>query len=107
MTATPLKPASQRAAAWATELQHLNSFLQLDPANPEAWRWRMQVRILSFLIARYGTEPSRGAEPVEHVASSPVPAVPFPERHSRSLRARGVLRQFLERIADANQQRRK
>jgi hypothetical protein len=47
---------------WTSRLAHLNGLVEAGARGP-TWLWRIHIRILSYLLARYG-EP-RGAVPRE------------------------------------------
>ena len=47
---------------WSSRLAHLNGLVEAGARGP-TWLWRIRIRILSYLLARYGE--LRGAAPWE------------------------------------------
>ena len=50
--------ANRLAAGWQSRLQHLETVLHAESIPPLAWRWRIELRTLRFLLSRYGDDPS-------------------------------------------------
>lgn len=101
MTTVRWQPISRISANWHSQLQHFAARLERAPDDALAWQWRIQIKVLSFLIARYG-KPNLDWQP-------PQPRPTFWLVENLFLRYRGkpartgpVIRQTLERIADAN-----
>jgi hypothetical protein len=103
MVATgPWSPANPLARVWAARLDGLRSWLHRDPSNPYAWHWQIRTRILSFLLARYGDDPSLSL-PAQHLADRSAWALPgLGPAYGRPARSGAVIRAVLERIAEAN-----
>ena len=93
-------------ADWRRRCIHLATALRTAARDDDAWQWRIHLRILSYLLRRYG-----------HVApaplDSPPPAEPFTEAEptvypladpteGRPPRSREEIRIVLIRIAVAN-----
>ena len=45
---------SPQSVGWTTRLRDANARLRSAPDHRDAWQWRIEVRILSYLISRYG-----------------------------------------------------
>lgn len=94
--------SSQLVEAWQTRLRSIRGSLADDPANLDAWLWRIQERILSFLVARYADDedlaanPPRPPAPLERVRPGLGPEYGSPPKPHE------LIRRLLERIADAN-----
>lgn len=72
---------------WNARLLALRALIETEPAGP-VWLWRIQIRILEYLVARYAgrgllvaprTAPARSTRPLAW------PAVPHPPRDIGSL----------------------
>lgn len=88
---------------WADRLERVQATLQRDPANPRAWFWRMQAKILTYFVRRYGDGPcvtdTFPAEPHRPQAAY----TRRPLRQARPLHSPQQIRDILWRIHDANQ----
>ena len=51
-----LRPASQLALRWMTQLDSLKAMVASDPDSFHAWRWLILIKVLSFLVSRYGDD---------------------------------------------------
>ena len=48
---------------WSIRLAHLNGLVQAGVRGP-VWLWRIRIRILSYLLTRYGETPPPEFAPV-------------------------------------------
>jgi hypothetical protein len=71
---------NSHAEHWRERLNYWENALAQKPDSPIAWRWRIQVKILRFMLSRYGAAPLEDALPHEdglavfHPAPNPKPA---------------------------------
>ena len=94
--------ANSLARLWRDRLDRVQARLQRRPAGIDAWQWRIEVRILSYLLTRYGGDPDL----------RPPPRRPRPLTYDRQRdptdgpppRSSGEIRGTVERIAEANQE---
>jgi hypothetical protein len=87
---------------WAWEWVWTRASLERSGRHPQAWLWRIRLRILTFLLSRYGHR--RPAAPPR--APRPVPrAVNRLQVEGPSPRSAASLRTALERIAQLNRER--
>lgn len=93
-------PASPLAASWLSQLRHLNSSLSEESANALACHWRIRIKVLSFLVSRYGDDPSLAFERRGDTTNTYIPDI---EVQDKPLRSRQAIRKTLNRIAEANQ----
>ena len=88
---------------WADRLERVQTTLQRDPANPRAWFWRMQEKILTYFVHRYGDGPyltdTFAAQP-DRFGTTYVGRRP---KQTQPLHSRQQIRDILWRIHDANQ----
>ena len=92
--------ASRQAVAWFARWRRLSAQLRAAPANPDAWLWRLQSRILRYLLNRYGDDPTIGESP-QHVIDE-FAYFHEPMSPGRPPRSRESIRAILERIAAAH-----
>lgn len=90
------------SAKWIAQLQQLQQSLRNDPHNFQAWRWRIRIKVLTYLVLRYGGDPS-----VEFKACLvPVRLLPVigdvAAICGTPVRTRWELREILSRIAEIN-----
>jgi hypothetical protein len=103
MSTSHSHPSSQLAAAWSSRLHSLKTALDEDPNNFQAWHWRIQVRVLTFLVSRYGDDPNCDWEREKHAAPPLVFDVEFSaQEKSKLLISRSTMRRYLRRIEEAN-----
>lgn len=94
--------ASPLTADWIVQLRQLQQSLRDDPHCSQAWRWRIRVKVLTYLVLRYG------ADPVMERRAANRPALPFSALRDMMAgygsppRTRRELRQILNRIAEIN-----
>jgi len=50
---------------WQAQLEMLQAALSHDPTNPLAWRWRVRVKVLCYLVSRYGEQSNLVLPPLE------------------------------------------
>ena len=97
-----IHPASPPAASWLSQRQELESRLSRDRTNSLAWYWRIRIKLLTFLLARYGTAPHLNIT----TPGSPAPKCVVQKQESPPLRSQSEIRATLDRIAVANIERR-
>lgn len=94
--------STRLAAQWKRRLLRLESRLRSDPRDFKAPLWRIQARVLRFVLARYGDDPTidrpRLRLTMKTLLSFPV------SPSSRRKRSPERTRFLLERIAAANPQ---
>jgi hypothetical protein len=96
-----MRPASSLAVRWSTQLRSLRRALMGEPSSHEAWNWRIRIKVLSYLVSRYGDDPAIESHPEAGLPpiSSIVPKdSAFKEHPPRSA---AELRTLLHRIAEA------
>jgi hypothetical protein len=93
-----LHPASPSASSWLSQQHDLVARLDREPSNSQAWYWRIRVKLLSFLLARYGSNPN-----LSFTAARPgSPQFPIQKQDAKPMRAQTEIRSMLDRIAIAN-----
>jgi hypothetical protein len=97
-----IHPESPSAASWLSQRQELESRLNRDRANPLAWYWRIRIKLLTFLLARYGAAPHLSTA----TPRSPAAKCVIQKQESPPLRSQSDIRIMLNRIATANIERR-
>ena len=85
------------ATDWRARLSHCQSELQREPRGSHAWRWRIQIRVLSFFLSRYGDAPT-----VDWPAPTLTPPISRWPRRLAVARPTKPVRAILERIAAEN-----
>ena len=101
MTIEGTSPVVSRVAAgWQVRLRELQSAVLQDPTNERAWQWRIQAKVLSFFLSRYGKDPDLDWEEEASALAVQPPHLPF--RHFVPPQSPIRIRELLERIADAN-----
>jgi acetylornithine deacetylase len=56
---TPLQHfSSRRLDAWQGEREFLQRSVAREPEAAQAWWWKLRMRVLAFVIARYGVDPA-------------------------------------------------
>lgn len=83
---------------WEERLHYWEATLTRDPDSPVAWRWRIQIKILRFLLSRYGSFESAPSPPEESptITVFNVPSHPSPPKSDLTLR------RSLFRVAKSN-----
>lgn len=94
-------PASSSAASWLAQRQELAARLEHDPSNAQAWYWRARIKLMSFLLTRYGNAPPPSAT----AAGSPSPPLTIRKLPPKPPRPTATFRVALKRIATANVER--
>ena len=83
-------------------LTRAERLLRRDPESSIAWCWRIQIKILTFLLSVYGDEeysPPRSSQPpLEPVIFGSIPRCPRGPRSSVEIRA------ILQSIAEKNRE---
>ncbi len=100
---------------WSDRLANLERLVDAEPNGP-IWLWRTRIRILSFLLARYGPAPPRPANgrrpprPPIRRHPEPPPALPPDVVAATGVahppKANTVIRPILDDICDVNEERR-
>ena len=102
MKTPPTHFHSQRVADWQAEWEFLQHSLAHEPHAAQAWWWKLRLRVLTFLIMRYGADPAVRAR--DHTPHEPTmsPDLFFGERRSAVPRPPETFRNHLRDIAQAN-----
>jgi len=95
------QPESQLAASWSARLQRLESALLDAPHSAQAWRWRVQVKVLHFLLARYGGRTDLDGERPRTETPTTPPESSLPDK-SKPPMAPLKMRRVLVRVAQGN-----
>ena len=104
---------STRLGEWYTRLSELHRLTQQEPEGP-TWLWRIRIKILTYLVARYADEPlaktPRVKAAARRIASTPADSVrdldrPLPET-PKPPRSRQVIRPVLDDLQVLNDERR-
>jgi hypothetical protein len=103
MVATGRPPfANELIAAWQARRDDVRAALERDPEHLNAWLWRIQERILTFLLARYADDESLSPPPAERPSSPPQVREGLGPDYGEPPKSRDLIRRVLERIAEAN-----
>ncbi len=101
MARRPLHAESQRAASWSARLGRLEFLLSAAPHSAQAWRWRLQAKVLRFLLARYGSRTDLDeARPDTEAPAAPLEIV-LPDQPKPPM-APLKMRRVLVRVAQGN-----
>jgi hypothetical protein len=100
--AVPFVP-SRLATQWMTRLRELQHRLAAEPHHTAAWRWRIQIKVLTYFILRYGSDPQLEIPAISPVDYPIPPMLPAWNPMRSTLRSRSELRTVLMRIAEINQ----
>lgn len=92
-------PNSQSVAIWLSKWLELKSSLGVDPANSFAWRWCLRLKILAYLMSRYGVISADLGVSGQEMSR---PSFVSPPSSSKLLRSGSSIRMALTRIADLN-----
>ena len=68
MKALPPHLRSRFAERWLAELNFLEESLAHAATAPQSWRWKIRLRILSFLVSRYGEQTEPWRQPHDRVS---------------------------------------
>jgi hypothetical protein len=98
-------PASTLAARWLSQLRELTSAIGRDPSDSFAWRRHIRIKLLSFLLSRYGGDPSLGFNSEEAVRPT-CGKTSLQKQDAKPFRQQSVIRTMLDRIAESNTERR-
>lgn len=94
--------SSRLLESWQTRLRSMRASLEDDPSNLNAWLWRIQERILSFLVARYADDEELRANPPRPPAPAEQVRPRLGPEYGRPPKSRALIRLLLLRISDAN-----
>ncbi len=95
-----LRVQLQDSHSWEARLQYWTSALDDNPNSPAAWRWRVQIRVLKFLLSRYsgrafeGTHHTLKSLPNFALLENPKPPFPVP-----------IMRRVLGHIVEINKEK--
>ena len=106
---------------WTGRLAHLRQLVATEPRGP-TWLWRIRIRILRYLVARYGepkapgaveiepqeAEPEVGEVPLRRESPPPVVSMALlpPSGVEHPPKPRGVITPILADIHELNEDRR-
>lgn len=102
-----------RLGEWCSRLFELRRLTQQEPEGPK-WLWRIRIKILNFLVARYSDEPiaktpiaDEGTRRRDTVSSPPLTILdrPLPEEQHPP-RSAQIVRPVLDEIHTLNDERR-
>jgi hypothetical protein len=62
--------------SWTARLRHLETALAESPDSMQAWHWRAQIKVLRFVISRYGDETEL---PTLRTKNEPLPDFELPK----------------------------
>lgn len=88
MAQTHLHSESSLSSSWQTRLHYWEATLARDPDSPVAWRWRIQIKILRFLLSRYDgfeEEPTPASSPTG-ITFFDIPAPPARPKSDLTIR---------------------
>ena len=94
--------SSRLLATWQTRLRSIRAALEDDPSNLDGWLWRIQERILSFLVVRYADDEELAANPPRPPAPVEQVRLRLGPEYGRPPKSRVLIRRLLLRISDAN-----
>ena len=93
---------SELAAAWKTRLHQLNLSLHHGPSDSQTSRLQIEVKVLSFLLSRYGADPTLDYK-ARLRPKAQQPSLLVPEcQSSKQVRSPAAIREILKRLAEAN-----
>lgn len=90
------------AAEWISQLRLLQQSLRDDPQHSQAWRWRIRVKVLTYLILRYGGDPWIDPRASRDCRRPLLTLRAIFPRAGSPIRTRRELREILARIAEIN-----
>lgn len=98
----PTTSAYSLAVDWVAQLRHLQQSLRADPQNSQAWRWRIRIKVLTYLVLRYGGDSNVDLK----AACKPLRPLPVirdvSSIYGAPVRSRRELLEILSRIAEIN-----
>lgn len=94
--------ASHLAIRWIKRLRELQCKLANEPEHWSAWRWRIQIKVLIYLIMRYGADPTADFCGSSTVGDKFTSLFPLTNRSRTPLRTQSELKTILLRIAEIN-----
>lgn len=103
MSHEELQNQSAPPTSWAARLRLLEALLAQSPDSAQAWHWRVQIKILRFLVARYGDvnlPPAMGKS-----VRTPLSDLMLPKR-LHTLKTSSALRNITSRIRERNANKR-
>lgn len=93
---------SRLASSWIAQFRDFKARLMAGPTHRDAWRWHIQLKILNYLILRYGPDPWLD-ERCSTASSIPLAAqIGRRIADGEPLRSQSELRKILDRIAEIN-----
>jgi hypothetical protein len=95
-----LSVASRLAGQWVARLRELQASLNSHPNDWSAWRWHIHVKILIYLVRRYGADPALDAK--SHSLDVYASSWGQPPSTHRRIRSRAELCAILMRVAEIN-----
>jgi hypothetical protein len=96
-------PVSALTQDWQARLQQSQDALRREPAARQAWHWRVQVKVLRFLLARYGDAPHEAvAAPAGQLPGHQLFLMLNVLGIGKKPRSRETIRRTLENIAAVN-----
>jgi len=100
---TPLQYFStRRLSEWQGEVEFLQQSLTREPEASQAWWWKLRLRVLTFVIRRYGSDPTVRARDHAPALRETGGDLMFGERRTVEPRPREALGTHLQSIAKEN-----
>ena len=97
------QPISALAQGWQTRLQHYQTALEREPLSVQAWQWRIEIKVLRFLLSRYGSAADWGSPPAHLLAPTPSLFIALGAFEAgKKPRSRAAIRHTLQHIATVN-----
>jgi hypothetical protein len=90
------------AGVWQARLGEIRGSLKRDPSHANAWFWRIQKRILHFLVSRYSQDQSFGVNVLRRPVAPRHAVSKLGADYGRPPKSGVQIRRLLDRIADAN-----
>jgi hypothetical protein len=94
--------STRRLPAWQGELEFLQQSLAHEPEAAQAWLWKLRLRVLTFVIRRYGSDPTVRARDHAPTPRETSGDLMFGERRTVEPRPRETLGTHLQSIAKEN-----
>lgn len=87
MAQSQINSETSLTSSWQARLHYWEATLSNNPSSPVAWRWRIQIKILGFLLSRY---PDFESTPIPEESPAitvfDVPEHPAPPKSDLTLR---------------------
>ncbi|GMU22077.1 MAG: hypothetical protein AMXMBFR13_21650 [Phycisphaerae bacterium] len=90
------------AVEWEARLRRLRALLGGDTTGPVVFQWAVQARILKYLLARYGLNPSLGPRPLRAPGFHELAFCRLSRTWGQPPRTGAAFRGHLLRIAEEN-----